>query len=418
MFMKFHNMIKILICSATLALYGCGGGGGGETVSPLNATDPATPVLPATQTTKISGTASAAPISGGTVNVYKIVNGVKSDLAGTGKTDGNGKYSAIDIGTYTGAVVVEITGGSYTDEATGSTIPLDAPLHAVLANVAGNVTSAVTPLTELAYQQTTGSNLTTAAINSANQNVGDMFKISDIIATQPVAPTATDLKVLSLTNLSEKDKYNYTLVLIALSQMSKELNTSVAGTITYIKNQSSAASLNSTGATSFQTAVTNYFKIGNSNNKTGITDSVSTALVTVGGKKAIVKLSTSGNLPAGKNINGISVNIALPSGVTIKSDTNGILATYLYTSGVSEFSSSTINGSANGNNVTINLVRNDSGLSVTGEFATLECDVAYNAPSPLGSFTVSPGYKVSSLVNGTSENLASSITVTTSVVIQ
>jgi len=397
--MKLNNIVKLILCCMALVIYGCGGGGGTTTEIP--------PVVPpTTQATKISGTASAAPISGGTVHVYKIAVGVKSDLVGTGTTGGDGKYT-VDIGTYTGPIVVEISGGNYTDEATGinRSIPADAPLHALIANASGNVTSAVTLLTELAYK--TASSLTPSAINAANKNIGDMFKVSDIIASQPVAPTAAVLQTLSQTNLGQKDQYDYTLALVALSQMSKDLNKTVDATLEYIKSQSSGASLNSTSATIIQTAVRHYFVSGNA---TGVTDPASTALVTVGGKKAVLKLSTSGTLPSGLYIKGIAAEIVLPVGVSVKSDSTGSLANYL----LATSSSSTISGMLNNNKVTINLGRGDIGINSTGEFATLECDIAYNAPSPLGSFTVS-SYKITDIANGNTVDLTSSIAVTTSV---
>ena len=77
-------------------------------------------------TSTVSGVASKGPIEGGTVSAYKIVNGQKEGLLGTAISSKDGSYS-IDIGSYTGPVLIEITGGTYKDEASGNDIDLTMP---------------------------------------------------------------------------------------------------------------------------------------------------------------------------------------------------------------------------------------------------------------------------------------------------
>lgn len=373
--MKLKNLMYSGLILAVLTLFGCGGGGGSDAPS---------------GTTKISGVASVAPINGGTVEVFKIVNGAKVTPAiASGKTDANGSYS-LSWQSYNGPVLVEVSGGNYTDPATGTTSSLAAPLRAVVPNASGTVSAAVTPFTELAVQLT-GANLTTAAIIKANEDVAIMFNIVDdnivdndfsdnIIKNQPLAPTANALTAATPAQRS------YTLALAAFSQIVKDQSGTVAGTITSLKGNSATA------AATLQNAAATFFTTANSNNTTGV---------------IVKKLRTTGTLPADRTIRGIGATINLPSGVSVKSDNNGLLAGYLQTSG-SATASSIISGNLNGSDLKI-IFADIDGIAV-GEFAMLYCDVASTAPVPLGIFTI-PSVKITDVVSGNTVELSVSITI-------
>lgn len=181
--MRVKSLIGLVLSLALAALSGCGGGGGGA--------EPAAPT-----TTKISGMASKGPIRTGTVKVFAIRGGAEDRSAplAQGGTDGGGNYS-IDLGAYSGPVLVEVSGGSYEDEANpGTTVTLKAPMRAVFSNATtGTKTVAVTPLTELAYKKALGTGgLTPTAIDDANANISSFFKLADIVSTLPVAGGASD----------------------------------------------------------------------------------------------------------------------------------------------------------------------------------------------------------------------------------
>lgn len=92
----------------------------------------------ATNSNVISGIASKDPLNGSNVCAYAIVSGVKAAAVGSCATNiVNGNYS-IDLGTYTGQVLLEAKGGNYTDEATGTSAVLGIPLRSVLNNVTGS----------------------------------------------------------------------------------------------------------------------------------------------------------------------------------------------------------------------------------------------------------------------------------------
>lgn len=401
---KFIVSAALIICA--LSLVGCGGGGGGSS----SGSTPDPPILP--PTTKITGTGSKSPVSGATVTAYKIVNALKDAVLGSTKTGATGSYT-LDLGTYTGPVLLEMSGGTYTDEATGNpnaTIPVGAPLRALVSNVSGTVSVAITPLTELACQLA-GSSLNPTAIVDANSKVSSLFKVYDIISTQPVAPTSSVLNALPAT-IKGQDQRDYTLVLATISQIAKSQNKTVADTINYLFTNISGSKLNPAAASAVQIAAAEYFSTTNTNNKTGVTSPASTNIVLIGARKAIVKLSTSGTLLPANSVRGISFAVNLPAGITVKSDANGVLASYLSASSVN----STIIGNSAGSKLTINLINTD-GIFL-GEFANLNCDVAYDAADPVaGSFTIT-GSQVSDLTGGNSVPLASVSVVVLGVTIQ
>ena len=189
--------------ASLLLLTGCGGGsGGGGTAGPVAATS------------VISGVASKGPLNGSTVCAFAITAGVKGAALGAcAKTNATGNYS-IDLGTYTGPVLFEASGGNYIDEATGLTVPLASPLRSMLTNAAGGAASvAVTALTELAYQQanTIAAGLTVARIQAAVTNVQTNFGVTDIINTMPV-------DALNVPTAATAAQKSYALALATISQ--------------------------------------------------------------------------------------------------------------------------------------------------------------------------------------------------------
>lgn len=405
--MKRIGIIKIGMFLLLSALVGCGGGGGGGGSAPP--TDPNPPA----QTNKISGVASKGPIVGGTVTAYKIVNNTKGALIVSGITAVDGTYS-LDLGTYSGPVLLEISGGTYTDEATGISKP-GTTLHAAVPNASGTISAAITPFTELAYQLAGPATLTSAVINSSNKRVADAFKLYDIINVLPVAPTKSVLDALP-TTVQGQDRRDYTLALAAFSQVAKDKSLTVADTVTYFANNITASALSTPAATAVQNAATAFFRPQtiNTNNKTGVTDPAATNLVYIGAKKATVILSTEGTLPNGNSIKGMGFELILPAGVSVKSDVNGVLASYLLASGMASNTTSMLTGNIAGTKLSVSFV-NNTGIT-TGEFATLICDVAYDAAAPtVGDFSISSGYKVSDLIlNGGTLNLSSAIKIVVS----
>ncbi len=223
---KWFTVLAVLSMLA-LIFAGCGGGGSSNSA-------------PIDSKIQLSGTAADAILSGATISVYALdAGGSIGKLLGTATTNANGEYS-IDIVAYSGNVMVEASGGTYTDDATGMGKTNSLTFHAAMTGVTKSLKVAVTPLTEIAVQK--AGTLTTANIYSANTVVSNMVGGgTNIISTMPANVLAS-----SSSGTAEK---NYGLALAAISQMvSSGTATSVSGAITSIVNDLSDNKLDTTGA--------------------------------------------------------------------------------------------------------------------------------------------------------------------------
>lgn len=209
----------------------------------------------------MTGVASKGLITNAIINVYALdTAGNKGSLLGTAITDTIGAYN-VNLGTYTGNVLVEAIGGAYIDEATGLSTTNTAALRTAVENVSGSVKVAVTPMTEIAVQM--AGTLTQSNIDKANITVSNMIGGTNIITTMPA-------DVLDPSSQSRTtDETNYGLVLAAISQMvSSGTATSVAEAITQIANDLANNELDITGG-SISSALTTF--ITSTHNQTGLT---------------------------------------------------------------------------------------------------------------------------------------------------
>lgn len=212
-FPKLRWVLLVLTCLVAAA---CGGGDDDS---------------PAASTT-VSGVASKGPILGGTVNVYGVnANGTRGALLGTTTTSlTDGSYQVSNLG-YNGNIIVEVTSGTYVDEATGAVLA-NPGLKAALPSASGPVSVAVTPLTDVAFKQMSSATggFTTTNISNANAVVSTAFGV-DIIGTQPV--NATNATAVAGAGQAAID---YGVALAAISQMvSNGAATSVTNAIQMIQ---------------------------------------------------------------------------------------------------------------------------------------------------------------------------------------
>ena len=213
--MNIHKIALIALLTTTLfTISACGGGGGGG-VQQTN-TD-----------LVISGVASKGPLKGAIATAYRVDSGARgAKLAESPPTDTNGNYNITIPGGYAGMVVVEVSGGTYTDEATSTpNTVLTTPLRAAFNVPAGSTTasSAVTPLTEIAVQKMGTNTITPTNSSSINNLVSNLFSVPDIIATSPV-----DVSDPGLNATTAQKKY--ALVLAAVSQLLNNSKTSAPST--------------------------------------------------------------------------------------------------------------------------------------------------------------------------------------------
>lgn len=217
----------LIVLAALLGLTGCGGGGGSS-----GGTTPPPPV-----NGTISGTAVKGPVNGGTVTAYAITGGAMGSQLATATTDASGNFS-MSIGTYTGPVMLQMSGGTYTDEGTGTTMTMISGdvMTAVMSTVAAGATVSgiqLTPLTSMAQTMAahmTGG-MTDANIGTANTNVGKYFSVTDILHTMPMDP------LVSGSGSGSQDAINYGMCLAAMSEYAKSIGmTSSSAIVTAMMN--------------------------------------------------------------------------------------------------------------------------------------------------------------------------------------
>jgi hypothetical protein len=139
------NKITGMTLATALILSGCGGGGGGD----------ASPAAALPTTTSVSGTAAKGIVKQAKVLVCRIVNGVpESDASCASGTTGNdGSYSVTLADGFTGAAMVKVMAGTAStmmDETTGTDIPYNMTMRAVIPAISKTTTAYVTPFSEMA----------------------------------------------------------------------------------------------------------------------------------------------------------------------------------------------------------------------------------------------------------------------------
>lgn len=191
-----HALGTLLVSAASLGLVACGGGDS----------------TPATETT-ITGSAVKGPINGATVTAKKA----DGSACGTATTT-NGTYTLKT--TCTGDLVIEVTGGTYTDEATGASKTLDTPLKVMIAANGGSVTGVATPLTTMAFSGSFGGAPSTkAAFDAQAAKVAQQFGLSgvNLATTVPAVTGTTNAYGQSLQAVSRYLKDNPTKTLATIT---------------------------------------------------------------------------------------------------------------------------------------------------------------------------------------------------------
>jgi hypothetical protein len=237
---KFKNLKAVLALTLLIGslstLFGCGGGSGATTPVAGNGT--------------MSGTAVKGPVNGATITAYGISNGVMGTQVASGTTDAQGNYQ-ISIGTYAGPVMLQLSGGTFIDEATGA--PMSMSPGDVMTAVIPSVTSGetitnimVTPLTSMAQAMAgnMAGGMTGANITAANTSVGTYFMVSDILHTQPMNPLVTNSG-----NTATLDMKNYGMSLAAISQSAKDMGmASSSSMVTAMMNDASDGVMTAVGS--------------------------------------------------------------------------------------------------------------------------------------------------------------------------
>lgn len=173
------NKTKLLfVLALSVVLSACGGDGSGGVPEPR-------------PSGSVSGVAFDGLIMNGNVNVYGW-DGSKGELLGSGKTDTLGEYSIDLDGVPSQPVLIEVTGGRYTEEASGRNVALFSGdfLYALQDYEQGDaITTSLTFYTTIAtglaeHMVRTGVS-PSVAIRRANDAISDLIGIS-IRETKPL----------------------------------------------------------------------------------------------------------------------------------------------------------------------------------------------------------------------------------------
>jgi len=184
---------------------------------------------PSTTSASVSGTAFDGPVSNATMTAFAINGGAVGAQIASVATDGQGNFN-LPLGSYTGPVMLQMSGGTYVDEASKTSMTMGAAdvMSAVLPTVmpGANVTGVwVTPITSMAQTRAMGlsGGMTDANIAAANAAMGSYFSVSDILHTQPMNPM-----VAGAAAGSSQDARNYGMTLAAMSQFAKSVSMTVS----------------------------------------------------------------------------------------------------------------------------------------------------------------------------------------------
>jgi hypothetical protein len=194
----------------------------------------------------ISGTAFNGPMAGGMVTAFAITNGMMGAQLASGATDTQGNFT-MSLGNYSGSVMLRMSGGAYTDLATGTamTMSVGNVMTAVIPTIASGATMTgiqMTPLTSMAQAKAgnMAGGMTDANVTAANTAVGNYFMVSDILHTQPMNPLVSG----SGTGAAQ-DMRNYGITIAAMSQYAKNIGmTNSSGIIMDMMNDASDGIMN------------------------------------------------------------------------------------------------------------------------------------------------------------------------------
>lgn len=341
--------------------------------------------MPSTGSINIIGVAAMGPINGATVKVYTIRDGKVDRTAeiASGTTFVDGAYSvfipAVNIPKSTEQVLVEVTGGTFTDAATGAAgVALKTPLQAAVSTVSNGAMIAVTPMTHLAVKQVEGIGAFSAReIDDANMQIGRFFQVDDIIRSQPFDPTQSAPPGASF------DQMKYAWALGVFSQFCdsrrgvSKLEDAISTILADLgKELNDNAGFSATTLGDFNDAIDSFN--GSGRNKGGVT------LGRVDNKGGVLQIQTTGTLPANTDIIGLDFTVKIPAGVTFNYDAaTGKMAAGVVAPASSAASGGIVVGNFDTASRTLHilLLKVNPGMNI-GEFAHIEFGLSYGVPLP------------------------------------
>ena len=189
-----NRVALVAISPIVLALVACGSDG-----------------TPAVTATTLSGQVVKGPVGSSSVCISALTAGVKATttLVPCVTSDATGNYAFATI-SYSGDAIIEATGGTYKDEATGATVTLSTPLKTIVNLQGGTTTGVVTPLTSIAVSATPSLSSTAFAQSAANIAAQSGLSSTNILTTLPTyganGTTATNAYAAALGAIAQYQK--------------------------------------------------------------------------------------------------------------------------------------------------------------------------------------------------------------------
>lgn len=197
------------------------------------------PPPPVVQSATMSGSVDDAFVVNATVTAYEVsAAGAKlmcvPAAAGgctTATTDSNGTYT-ITISGYSGPVLLQATGGTYTDTVTGQTVSIPAaltlsvlePAVAAGSTYTDQLTGLTTMIANQALSMMSQGQSATAAVNAATTAVDNLFGVQN--------PAVTALLNLAEANCgtaaTDQAKFDASLILAGIAQLASQFNVTSA----------------------------------------------------------------------------------------------------------------------------------------------------------------------------------------------
>ena len=396
--MKTENLFRIIaVLALSTLLFACGGGGGSgnSTVS---------------QGKVVNGVAQAGIFTKGKV-VFKGYSGSANTkeytITFTNFSSPQGAFKA-NIGDYSGPLKINVS-GYYMDEATHKVISVTEgnPLKAAIpqSSVSDGVIVPVTPLTDIAANKALQApgGISNDSITQNNKGVAQLFGLTDVTKTIPVAPTAANLS--SATASSEQ---TYAVALVKLSEYvaqyaatssgattstvtSDVLQTAMPAALAQFSDGIKVTAGTGTGTTPTVTITAPELKdtltnIMQNNSITinnapvtlssAATGSITGTLNTAGSTLSVKKYNLNVTGSSAASIYGIQVDIAIPDSVKITTDSNGVVSMGSVTSAIS---GGIINGTFKNSILKLTFAAGTANLTNGVQLATIVCQVTGSA---------------------------------------
>jgi hypothetical protein len=198
---------------------------------------------------KVSGRVFNGQMSQGRVTAYQVASGTHGAQIASTAMDSSGEF-LLSLGTYAGPVMLQLTDGTFADEATGTTMSIATSdvMTAVMTSIASGAQVSgicITALTSMAQTRAAAMSggRTDANITAANAAVGNYFVMSNLLTTQPIDMTMASSGTAGGVS---QDQMNHGAAIAAMSQSAKRLGmtTTSMAFVTSMMNDASDGTMN------------------------------------------------------------------------------------------------------------------------------------------------------------------------------